>query len=282
MTTTGPGEGLPATSATAPDAPARRGREALRRAPLLLLPLGGLAAWQAVIWLVEPREWMVPSPAAVAAVLRDDRSRLWFHAQATIGTTLLALAIAVVCGLALAGAIAASRALDRAVYPWVVASQAVPILSVAPVLAIWFDYRTAQLAVAVLICVFPIVVTGVDGLRGADPALVRTVRTLGASRGWAFGHVTLPAALPSLFSGLRMAAVFAVTGAVVAEYVGADRGLGYLTEFATAQFEAATAFAAIALLAALGVALFLLVGIVERLALPHRHRSTRPRWRSRP
>lgn len=283
MTTTEPRHAVvtpPVADTTPAGAPGWRG--VLHRAPLVLLPLGGLAVWQAIIWLAQPRDWMVPSPAAVARVLWDDRARLWFHAQATIGTTVLALAIAVVAGVALAGAIAASRALEGAVYPWVVASQAIPILAVAPVLAIWFDYRTAQIVVAVLVCVFPVVVTGVDGLRGADPSLVRTVRTLGASRGWTFRHVTLPAALPSLFSGLRMAAVFAVTGAVVAEYVGADRGLGYLTEFATAQFETATAFAAIALLAVLGVALFVLVGLVERLALPHRHRSTRPRWRTRP
>jgi ABC-type nitrate/sulfonate/bicarbonate transport system permease component len=249
---------------------------------MALLPLLGLLVWQAVVTIAAPRPWLVPSPADVAAVLRDEHARLWFHAQATIGTTLLALALAAVLGVLLAMAVAASRALDRAVYPWVVASQAIPVLAVAPVLAIWFDYRTAQLAVATLVCVFPVVVTGVDGLRGGDPQAARTVRTLGAGRGWTWRHVTLPAALPAMFSGLRMAAVFAVTGAVVAEYVGADRGLGYLTEIATAQFETALAFAAIALLGLLGIALFALVGVAERLVLPHRHHPTRPRWRTRP
>ena len=111
--------------------------------------------------------------------------------------------------------------------------------------------------------------------------MAQAARTLGASRSWAFRRVTLPAALPSLFSGLKMAAVFAVTGAVVAEYVGADRGLGYLSEFSTAEFRTDRSFAAIALLALIGLAFFAAVGVAERLALPHRHHAVRPSWRPR-
>jgi len=168
---------------------------------------------------------------------------------------------------------------DRALYPWLVASQAIPVLAVAPLVAVWLDYGPAQVMVAFVIAFFPVVVTGVDGLRGADPAYALTLRTLGAGPGWTFLRVTLPGALPSLFSGLKMAAVFAVTGAVVAEYVGADRGLGYLSEFSTAEFQTVRSFAAIAWLAAIGVAFFGLVALAERLALPHRHRSVRPPWR---
>ncbi len=249
-----------------------------RRWALPVLPLGGLLLWQAVIWFAQPRDWLLPSPGQVASAAWEHRDRLWFHAQATILATLVGLGIALVVGLLLAAGIAASRVLEGAVYPWIVASQAVPILSLAPVMAVWLDYTLTQIVVAALLCVFPIVVTAVDGLRGGDPALARTVRTLGASRGWTWWHVTVPAALPPLFSGLRLAAVFAVTGAVVAEYVGADRGLGYLTELATAQFETALAMAAIAALALIGVVLFLAVALAERLALPHRHRPTRPTW----
>lgn len=249
-----------------------------RRAVLPVLPLGGLLAWQAAIWLAAPRDWLLPSPGAVWSAGWDHRDRLWFHAQATIAETLVGLAIALAVGLLLAAGIAASRVLEATVYPWVVASQAVPILSLAPVMAVWLDYTLTQIVVAALLCVFPVIVTAVDGLRGGDPALARTVRTLGASRGWTWRHVTVPAALPPLFSGLKLAAVFAVTGAVVAEYVGADRGLGYLTELSTAQFETALAMAAIAVLAVIGVVLFLLAALAERLALPHRHRATRPTW----
>jgi len=269
---------LPAAAEARPArAPARR----WARLPLLLLPLAGLAAWQLVIWLASPREWLLPSPADVGQVLWDDRSRLWFHAQATIAEAAIGFALAATLGFALAAAIVSSRVVDRTLYPWLVASQAIPILAVAPLVAVWLDYGTAQVMVAFVIAFFPVVVTGVDGLRGVDPALARAVRTLGAGRGWTFRHVTLPAAMPSLFSGLRMAAVFAVTGAVVAEYVGADRGLGYLSEFSTAEFRTARSFAAIALLAAIGLAFFAAVGLAERLVLPHRRHDVRPPWRPR-
>lgn len=258
-----------------------RGRARGRRLPLLLLPVVGLLAWQAAIWLAAPRQWLLPSPGDVGAVLWDDRGRLWFHAQATIAEAGIGFLLAASIGALLAVAIVGSPIVERTLYPWLVASQAIPILAVAPLVAVWLDYGAAQVMVAFVIAFFPVVVTGVDGLRSVDPALARTVRTLGASRAWTFRRVTLPAALPALFSGLRMAAVFAVTGAVVAEYVGADRGLGYLSEFSTAEFRTARSFAAIALLAAIGLAFFAAVGLAERLALPHRHHSSRPTWRRR-
>ena len=167
-------------------------------------------------------------------------------------------------------------------YPWLVASQAIPILAVAPLVAIWLDYGTAQVMVAFVIAFFPVVVTGVDGLRGVDPALgARRPHPRARAGAGPSGASRCPPPCPSLFSGLRMAAVFAVTGAVVAEYVGADRGLGYLSEFSTAEFRTARSFAAIALLAVIGMAFFALVGLAERLALPHRHHPSRPGWRRR-
>jgi ABC-type nitrate/sulfonate/bicarbonate transport system permease component len=264
----------------APSRPARRAG-GLRRLPLLVLPLAALLAWQAAIWIANPRGWLLPSPADVGRVLWDDRGRLWFHARQTLLESVVGFGLSAVVGGMLAVAVAASRAVERAVYPWLVASQAIPILAVAPLVAIWLDYGSAQIMVAFVISFFPVVVTGVDGLRAVDPALARAARTLGAGRAWTFGHVTLPAALPAFFSGLRMAAVFSVTGAVVAEYVGADRGLGYLSQISTGQFETAESFAAIALLAVIGVALFGAVGLVERLVLPHRRHAVRPAWSRR-
>jgi ABC-type nitrate/sulfonate/bicarbonate transport system permease component len=270
-----------ATTAAGQAAPPARPRGWARRLPLLLLPLLALLAWQAAIWVASPQEWLLPSPGDVGTVLWDDRGRLWFHAQATIVEAAVGFALAALIGLALAVLITRSRIAEHAIYPWLVASQAIPILAVAPLIAIWLDYGTAQVMVAFVIAFFPVVVTGVDGLRAVDPALAQSVRTLGASRTWTFRRVTLPAAMPAIFSGLRMAAVFAVTGAVVAEYVGADRGLGYLSEFSTAQFATARSFAAIVLLAVIGMAFFGLVGLAERLLLPHRRHSSRPAWRRR-
>ena len=178
-------------------------------------------------------------------------------------------------------AVLARRPAFGAPSPMRIAAIAAALLAVAPLIAVWADYGTAQIMVAFLIAFFPVVVTGVDALRGVDPELTHAARTLGATRAWTWRHVTLPAALPGLFSGLKMAAVFAVTGAVVAEYVGADRGLGYLSEIATGQFETVVSFAAIALLAVIGVAFFGAVALVERIVLPHRRLPVRPTWRRR-
>jgi ABC-type nitrate/sulfonate/bicarbonate transport system permease component len=253
-----------------------------RRLPLLALPLLGLALWQGAVWLFRPRPWLLPSPLDIAGTLADERSRLWFHAVATIQETLLGLGAALVAGVALAVLISASRAAERTIYPWVVASQTVPILAVAPLLGVWLDYGTAQVLVAALFSFFPVVVNGVHGLRAADPELGRALRTMGATRLEVWRRATFPAALPALFAGARMAAVFAVTGAVVGEYVGADRGLGYLSEISTAQFQTVLTFACVAWLAAIGVALFALIALAERLALPYRRHPVRPRRRVAP
>jgi ABC-type nitrate/sulfonate/bicarbonate transport system permease component len=254
-------------------------RRVLQRLPLLILPVLGLVIWQLVATFLETREWLLPAPASVVETMWTERADLWFHGRATIAAALIGLALAVVGGLALAAIVAASRAAELTVYPWVIATQAVPLLALAPIVAIWTDFGVAQVLVAFLITFFPIVVTGVDGLRSADPELVRTARSMGASRGWLWRHVTFPSALPSLLSGLKLASVFAVTGAVVAEYVGADRGLGYLAEISTAQFDTVLAFAAIAWLALIGVGFFAAATLAERLALPHRHHAVRPAWR---
>jgi ABC-type nitrate/sulfonate/bicarbonate transport system permease component len=252
-----------------------------RRGALIALPLAGLLAWQLVVWLAEPEPWLLPAPADVARVLWDERERMWFHARATIAAAGLGFVLAAMIGTALAVALAWSRILGRTLHPWLVASQAIPILAVAPLVAVWLDYGVAQVMVAFTIAFFPVVVTGIDGLRGVDPALGAALRTLGAGRRRVFLTVTAPGALPSLFSGLKLAAVFSVTGAVVAEYVGSDRGLGYLSEFSTAQFRTDRSFAAVVLLGLIGVAFFGAVALLERLALPHRHHPTRPSWRKR-
>lgn len=270
---------LPRTRADNAAWPRRARARLLRVLPVVLLPLLGLVVWQMVEVLADPRSWLLPSPLEVGTALIEQRSRLWFHAVGTLQGAAAGFALAVVAGAALAAAVSGSRALGRAVYPWAIASQAVPVLALAPVLALWLGYGPGRLAVAALVAFFPVVVTGVDGLRSADPQIARSARTLGASRGWVWRNATLPAALPSLFSGLKMAAVFSVTGAVVAEYVAADRGLAYLSRIAYSQFQADVLFAAVVWLALLGIAFFALVALAERLVLPHRYRSTKPRWR---
>lgn len=256
--------------------PARRtGMRAGRVAVALVLPLLAIVAWQVAVWVASPREWILPSPAAVAQAGWDARDRLWFHAQWTVLIAVIGLALAVAIGAGLAYLIARSRVAWLALYPWVIVSQVIPLVALAPLLVLWFPPFVAIVLLAVLMSIFPVVVAGVDGLRGTDPDLVRAARGLGASEGWTWAHVRVPAALPRLFTGIRMAAVFVVSGAVVGELVASDRGLGALTRLSAGQFETAVTFAGVALLALVGLALFGAVALAERMALPWTRRATR-------
>lgn len=263
------------TAAAVVTTPGRRRLAGGGVALAVLLPALGLAIWQIVILTAAPRSWLLPSPGQVAEVLWNQRGRLWFHTEATLRGTLTGFGLAIVVGLVFAAAIGASRVIERTIYPWAIALQAVPLLTLAPAMTVWLDYTTTQVILAMVVCVFPIIVSGVDGLRAGDPQLARMARTLGASPWWLWRHVAVPSALPSLMSGLRMAAVFSVSGAVVAEYVAGERGLGYLTQIASSQFETAVAFAAIVWLAVIGISLFLLVCLAERLLLAYRFPPTR-------
>lgn len=247
-----------------------------RVAAAIALPLVLVLVWQVSAWVVQPREWILPSPATIARTGWDVRDRLWHHAQWTVLITVVGFAIAVVVGCLIAALIARSRIAGLMLYPWIIVSQTIPLVALAPLLVLWMPEFGAMVTLAALISIFPVIVAGVDGLRSTDPELVRAVRTLGASPGWTWWHVRVPAALPRLFTGLRLAAVFAVTGAVVGELVASDRGLGALTRLSAGQFETAVTFAAVVILALIGIAMFLLVALAEWAALPYLRRATRP------
>jgi len=241
----------------------------------VVLPLLAIVVWQVAIWMLAPREWMLPSPASVARAGWDARDRLWFHMQWTILIAVIGLALAIAIGSALAYLVARSRMAWLAVYPWVIVSQVIPLVALAPLLVLWFPPFVAILVLAVLMSIFPVVVAGVDGLRGTDRDLLRAARGLGADEAWTWHHVRVPSALPRLFTGMRLAAVFVVSGAVVGELVASDRGLGALTRLTAGQFETPITFAAVLLLGLTGLALFGLVALAERIALPWTRRATR-------
>ena len=271
----------PATAeAAAPQAGAQGAARRRRLRPgqvalAVALPLIAIALWQVAVWVFAPREWILPSPVDGARAGWDARDRLWFHMQWTILIAVIGLALAIAIGSALAYLIARSRIAWLAVYPWIIVSQVIPLVALAPLLVLWFPPFVAILVLAVLMSIFPVVVAGVDGLRGTDRDLVRAARGLGASDSWTWHHVRVPAALPRLFTGMRLAAVFVVSGAVVGELVASERGLGALTRLTAGQFETAITFAAVVLLGLIGLGLFGLIALAERIALPWTRRATR-------
>lgn len=212
---------------------------------------------------------MYPTPVTVLRTLVAQRDALWANTLVTLEETLIGFAWAFVAGVFFAVVIDVSPWLRRALYPLLVASQTIPLITLAPLLVLWFGIGLlSKSIVVVLVCFFPITVGLVDGLRGVDPELIKLYRTFGA--GWArlFWSVRLPGALPSLFSGVRIGITYSVVGAIFSEYVGASAGLGYFMTLKQHSFSTAGVLATVVVTALLSVALFALVAIIERLALP--------------
>jgi ABC-type nitrate/sulfonate/bicarbonate transport system permease component len=248
------------------------------RAAAVLLVL--LAAWEAYVDLGGADPLILPAPHAVAKALYSDRALLARNFLATAEEIVLGILVAAAAAFAFAVALHFSRrTLRPAVYPLLVASQTIPIVMVAPLFALWLGFGILpKLLIIALVSFFSIVVTTLAGLAGVDPELIKLMRTFDASRGAIFRHVELPAALPGLFTGAKIAVVVAVIGAVFAEQAGSNAGLGYVFQQAIPQLLTARAYAAVALLSAFAIVLFALLTLAERLALPwaHEPRGGRP------
>jgi ABC-type nitrate/sulfonate/bicarbonate transport system permease component len=249
----------------------------MRRVALVALLLGTLlGAWAWVASLEAVDDLLVASPGETARALASDWDLLWSNAWVTLREVLIGLAIAVVGGAGAAVAMHLSRALREAAYPVLVASQAIPIVVLAPIFVLAFDYGIGpKVAIVALICFFPVTVNVLDGLRCVAPEQLTLMRSLGASRLRTLASVELPAALPSFFSGLRIAATVSVIGAVFGEWAGADDGLGRLVLLGNDQLQTPRVYAGVAILTAMAVALFCLASLAERLACPW-NRDERP------
>lgn len=231
-----------------------------------------VAAWALVKVVTDIPDSSLPAPGQVLDALWEQRELLWDNAWVTVLEILVGFSAAIVLGIALAMVIHASRAVERAVYPWLVVSQMVPVVAVAPIFVIWtgFDLRPKVMVIA-LVSFFPVAVNTIDGLKAADPDLLNLLRTLGASRRQRVRMAQVPAALPFVFSGVKIAAALSVIGAVFAEWVGSSEGLGHLILVLNNQVATAEMFATVAVLALIGIALFGAVLLLERLLLPWYH-----------
>lgn len=228
-----------------------------------------VALWQGVASLPAVDDLTLASPVETAEALSDDWSLLMDNAGVTLVEVLLGLAISVAVGVLSAVAMHLYRPLREAAYPLLVASQAIPIVVLAPIFVLAFDYGIGpKLAIVALICFFPITVNVLDGLRSVEPELLKLMRSLGASRLATLTKVELPASLPFFFSGLRVAATVSVIGAVFGEWAGADEGLGRLVLLGNNQLQTPRVYAGIVILTLMAVALFALATLAERVACP--------------
>ena len=254
----------------------RRAHQAL---PAVLLVLALIGIWELYVDLKGPTfSLILPSPHQVVKALYDDRSLLWSSFLVTAQEVLLGILVAIVFGSVLAVGIHFSPTLRRATYPLVVASQAVPVAVFAPVLAFWLGFGILpKLVVVAVVSFFSIVVTTTAGLDAVDPDLIKLMRTFDASRLRTFRHVEFPSALPGVFTGTKIAIAVSVIGAVFAEYTGSNSGLGYVILVSEPQLLAARAVAATVILSLFAIALFALLALAERLALPWVYRTPEER-----
>jgi putative hydroxymethylpyrimidine transport system permease protein len=249
-----------------------RGTTRLRR---VLLPAALLAAligvwqiaastgWIAELLSLEP--YLVPSPAEVAQSFWENRSLLAENAWVTLREILFGILAAVVVGIGFALAMHRWRAVHDASYPLIVASQTIPVIVIAPILIVWFGYGLVpKIFIIALVCFFPITIATLDGLRSVDPEAVKMMRTLNASRWQRFWQVEAPTATPQLFTGLKIAVVVAPIGAVFAEWVGSNEGLGHLIQADQAYFDVPRQFATVAVLSAMALVLMGLTVLAER------------------
>jgi putative hydroxymethylpyrimidine transport system permease protein len=214
--------------------------------------------------------YVLPAPDQVITELWNDwgsvlRSATWV----TFQEMFLGFLIAVATGLGIAAALHWSAIVRRALYPLLIASQAIPIIVLAPILVIIFGYNIgSKLVIVALVCFFPIAINTLDGLRGVDPEYVRMMRTLHGTRWLTFRRIELPSAMPPLFSGMRVAAAFAPVGAVFGEFAGSTDGLGFVMLQAGPQLQTARVLAAVLLLTVMAVLLVIAVTVCERLIAP--------------
>jgi ABC-type nitrate/sulfonate/bicarbonate transport system permease component len=249
----------------------------MRRYGLAALLIGlFVLAWQGVASLDGVDDLTLASPIETFQALRDDWSLLMDNAGVTLVEVLLGLGISIAAGAGFAIAMHIWRPLREAAYPLLVASQAIPIVVLAPIFVLAFDYGIGpKLAMVALICFFPITVNVLDGLRSVEPELLKLMRSLGASRLQSLVKVELPSALPFFFSGLKIAATVSVIGAVFGEWAGADEGLGRLVLLGNNQLQTPRVYAGIVILTVMAVGLFALAGLAERLACPWNRKETR-------
>jgi ABC-type nitrate/sulfonate/bicarbonate transport system permease component len=250
---------------------------ALRRwAPAAALLAGLVGVWELYVILWRPAPYVLPSPGRIGEAFVESWPLLPTHVATTVTEALVGLAIGAVAGAVLAVVITAVPLARRVLDPVLVASQTVPMIVLAPLLVLWFGIGTSpKIIVVALITFFPVAVSTTAGLTGVDPDLVDLVRSMGARPGQVLRTVRLPAAVPAFFAGLRIAAAYAVAGAVVAEYVVAQRGLGVFIERSRRSFQVDRIFVAVVIIAALSAALFAAVGLAARLASPW-HATTHP------
>jgi NitT/TauT family transport system permease protein len=228
-----------------------------------------ILAWYAMIWLLDLEPLYLPTPASVAGAFGTEWQMLLDHSWITVEESIFGLGLAVGVGVVLAVLIAEVPALNRAIMPLLVVSQAVPKVAVAPLFVIWFGFGIGpKVVVAFFVAFFPVVVSTASGLKSISREELDLFRTITPRRWPLYRHLKIPRAMPQFFDGVKVASSLALIGAIVGEFVSADEGLGYLVTIMNRDLRTPEMFAVFVMLSIVGIVLFYAVVLIERLLMP--------------
>ncbi|WP_167044155.1 ABC transporter permease [Salinibacterium sp. ZJ454] len=248
---------------------------ALRKAlPPIIVAAAVVLLWELLVTVLGVSSYVIAKPTEILVETIASASMLWDATLVTTYEVVWGFLISVVVGMAIAIAVVRFAWLERAVYPLIVLFQVVPKVALAPIFILWFGYDlTPKLVLIVVMAFFPITINMVLGLKRSDEDLVLLMRSVGSTRNSIMTKVQIPTSLPYLFAGLRVGITLAVIGAVVAEFAGAQDGLGYLIQYASTQLDTALMFAALIIVSVLGLIMYYGLGVIEyvlkRTLYPH-------------
>lgn len=236
--------------------------------PLLFLVFL-VVAWDLAIRVFNIPPYQVPKPIDVIVTLWDEWPKLLAEAWPTTQATVWGFLLSAAFGIPVAMLIAGSRTVESYVYPLLVFSQSIPKIAIAPLFVVWFGFGMfPKVLSAFLLGFFPVVVSAVQGFKSVEPDMLDLARAMEANRLQIFRMVSFPHALPAIFAGLKVSITLAVVGAVVGEFVGSNSGIGFVLQRSIGNFELPTMFAALVVLALIGVILFWILDVLERLMIP--------------
>ena len=225
--------------------------------------------WHFAVIFFNIPEYLIPAPLAVGEYIFQKWNFLLRHSWVTMYETLAGFFLSILVGIPLAITLVWSKILDRSIMPILVVSQTFPKVAIAPLLIIWFGLGLLpKVLVSFIIAFFPVVISGVTGMRSVETEMLELIHSMRASSLQVFWKMRLPYALPHLFSGFKVAITFAIVGAVIGEWVGADQGLGYMLLWANANLDTVLLFSILASLTVIGVILYYSVVMMERLIIP--------------
>jgi NitT/TauT family transport system permease protein len=254
----------------------RRQIELLQSAAFLICIL---IAWEVIIAVFQVSPVIFPAPSKIAVRLWQltASGEIWPHFFATLTSVLCGLGIGIGAGVAVGALVSLVPLFERLVYPYLVALQSVPKVAIAPLFILWFGYGImSKIVITALVCFFPVLVSVIAGFHSTDHDQLEMMKAFGASRWQTLWRLRVPAALVLILAGIEIAAVLAVIGAVVGEFVGAQEGLGYLITALNFSLDVPGVFAVLIFLSAIGICLHALTRILGRRLLFWIHRDSTP------